>query len=178
MSVSVRIERINVNLVRCRETGIITCHGFSFEPFTTDRSLVQILKDYKGNYCQKNEAIGTLASPEYSLCYKCNENTSKNGSIKLPFTPVYLRRNLAQTSQNPITTTSKPRRSEKEIDFDERNLNGEVYISNGLSTHFSNDNMRVRFKAGGEDLLVRKRQKVTEEQEFENELMRTINSSP
>ena len=57
-------------------------------------ALAQKMKDYRGEYTRRNEPINVTTQDDATLCFKCNENTSKNGSIKIPFNAVYLRRNL------------------------------------------------------------------------------------
>jgi hypothetical protein len=111
------------------------------------------LKYYTNEYWNKNEDIGTSATNDFSLCYKCNENTSKNGSIKIPYSNVYLRRNLAKVAKGRKRDI---KRNEKEIGFDTPSLNKQMEVYNRLSSHFDHKSMQMQFKRGAEDVIVRK----------------------
>mmetsp|Transcript_26771 Transcript_26771/g.23631 ORF Transcript_26771/g.23631 Transcript_26771/m.23631 type:complete len:125 (+) Transcript_26771:79-453(+) len=60
-------NEVYVRLVHCTKTGIITCHGFNFEPFTNDISLAQKMKDYRSEFNKRNEALGIISTDEFSL---------------------------------------------------------------------------------------------------------------
>ena len=145
----------------CSKTGIITCHGFNFEPFTNNVALAQKMKDYRAEYNKRNEVIAVTTVDDFSLCFKCNENTSKNGSIKIPHHPVYLRRNILKTSKNKLGSKYQFK---------------DLEMSNGIHSHFSNQNLKIRYKAGSEDLIIRKRQKISEEVELETNILNSLKS--
>lgn len=112
-----------VRIVYCPLSGVITCHGFSSEPFTTDRSLTQVIKSYRKDHCYKFEDVmehdlAKDASPQSgAYLYKCNEHTSKNGSIKVPFSNVFLKRNRRQVQQSSRKRKQKCSKYRSETDY-------------------------------------------------------------
>jgi hypothetical protein len=154
---------ITINLVYCPKTGIVSCHGFRSEPFTTNVDLRRTLKYYTRDLCIKNEDIGTGTTNDFSLCYKCNENTSKNGSIKIPYSNVYLRRNLARVAKGKKRDI---KRSDKDVVLDTSVLNKQIEVHNRLTAHIDHKNMQMQFRRGTEDVIIRKRRKLSEIKEF------------
>ncbi|CAI2369188.1 unnamed protein product [Moneuplotes crassus] len=148
--------------VYCSETGIITCHGFNFEPFTSNVALTQKIKDYRREYVKRNEPIAVSTNNDVTLSYKCNENTSKNGSMKILFNPVYLRRNLKKVIDLGKST------------LDQEPSNSNVRVGNNLQSNFSHKDLSLNFRQGKEDLIIRKRQKISEEAELETEILNSV----
>mmetsp|Transcript_33348 Transcript_33348/g.32805 ORF Transcript_33348/g.32805 Transcript_33348/m.32805 type:complete len:132 (+) Transcript_33348:2913-3308(+) len=120
------------------------------------------MKDYKVEYTRRNEPINVATQDESTLCFKCNENTSKNGSIKIPYNPVYLRRNLKKVLAAGNSS------------LDTKADNENVKMENTLHSNFSHKNLRINFRKEKEDRIVRKRQKISEEAELETDIINAV----
>lgn len=158
-----------IRMVHCPKTGIITCHGFSYDPFTSNRGLTQILKSYRKDHCYLYEDVHQQLNPDTALLYKCNEHTSKNGSIKIPFNSVFLRRNVKTIKQ-----AVKKRKRDAKTDNKQADNSNEIFVSSAMSYQICHKTLSMKFKQGEEDILVRKRAKVDEEEEFQSDLLKAI----
>lgn len=157
-----------VRIVYWPETGIINCHGFSFEPYTTDRNLTQILKNYKKDLCSKYEDVFEETGHDSLLEYKWNEHNSKNGSIKIPYDRVFLNRNVKR-----VKSAIKARKRENKASEKEQHAE-ELQVTNNLSNTICHKSLTMKFKQGSEDVVLRKRPKLNEIVEFKNDLIKAI----
>ena len=155
--------------MHCPKTGIITCHGFANDPFTSNRGLTQVLKSYRKDHCYLYEDIHQQLNPDIALLYKCNEHTSKNGSIKIPYNKVFLKRNVKTVKQ-----AAKKRRRDAKSDNKQADNESELFMSSNMSYQICHKTLSMKFKKGKEDMMVRKRSKVDEEEEFQSDLLRAI----
>lgn len=86
------------NIAFCPQTGIITAHGFSFEPFTTNIALFRALKYYRRGYVKENHQVGNANSGRPSkMVFESKPlrlgkaiNEANIDNLKIPFSKVYL----------------------------------------------------------------------------------------
>ena len=98
-------------LVHCKLTGIVSVHGFSFVPTTTNVALAQSMKYYKRDFCIRNEDMSVLVEENQVLAYKSAD--FKNGSMHVPYTPVFLNRNMNNVMNKYKTKRREAKTSEK-----------------------------------------------------------------
>ena len=55
-----------------------------------------------------------------------------------------------------------------------KNLSSNIHLKNSSGIHFSHKNLRLNFKVGNEDVIIKKRQKISEEAELEKEIINAI----
>jgi hypothetical protein len=156
-----------VRMLYCPKTGIVSCHGFSFDPYTSDLALTQILKSYRKDHCYQFEDIMGNDPQTNLLAYKCNEHTSKNGSIKVPFNSVFMKRNVRAF-----------KRGQKELKRDSKTLvkanDDQVFMVNNMNYEICHQTLSMKFREGHEDVMMRKRQKTHEVDEFIADLSKSI----
>lgn len=115
------------------------------------------------------------AAPNCCLAFQCNESTSKNGFIRIPYNPVFLARNLKRVGGIQSHCKKRELKSDEKAQEDASgSIPSDVTVINGLSARFSQNNMGLKFQANTEDVIVRKRQKIAIEQEFECEFNKII----
>jgi hypothetical protein len=78
-------------------------------PFTTNTDLTKSLKHYKREFCNRHEDLGVPDDGHNLLAYKVSDH--KNGSISIPYTSVFLRRNLGRV----IDHRARRKREEKQL---------------------------------------------------------------
>lgn len=128
---------------------------------------------YGREYCSLNEEVGLTTPNNETLCYKSNGRPVGTGSLEYPFNSVFLKRNLKKA----IGSSSQELRADAVQDqpqLGSNSISQRISIHNGLSSQFCHNSISRKFQANSEDIIVRKRQKIDEDKEFEIEVIKSF----
>ena len=126
---------------------------------------------YGREYWAHSEEVGLNTPHDETLCYKSNGRSNDTGSIEFPFNPVFLKRNIKKLLYKSTQEIQGTIIGNETIWGNFIHLNKDLSIKNGLSNQFCHNTMNRKFQANTEDVIIRKRQKIDEDKEFEIEFI-------
>lgn len=129
---------------------------------------------YGREYCSFNEEVGLTTPSNETLCYKSNGRPVGTGSLEYPFHSVFLKRNLKKTMRKLNQETIREGAHDQIHPGDLLLSNLNVTVQNGLSSQFCHNSISRKFQANTEDIIVRKRQKIDDDKEFEIEVIKSF----